>query len=104
MTVLSIMMLVKTMMILNLFSPQVRALRVPPLPPNLGPLCQADGRHFSYYVQPIVAEGSEAWQKNTWKPKEGVLIGTLAEHTRAVNRLAVSQVRSLAAGKMYIGT
>lgn len=78
---------------------------MPPLPPDLGSLVQPTGQPFSYYVQPLssILEGSgdgsgtaaQRAAQGGWRPKEGVLVGTLTEHTRAVNRLAVSQVRGL---------
>lgn len=84
--------------------------QVPPLPPDLGSLCQPNGQPFSYYVQPVTAiddaggagstttssssssQKQQQQQQGGWRPKEGVLVGTLPEHSRAVNRLAVAQV------------
>lgn len=93
------------------WSSVVRLHQVPPLPPDLGSLVQPTGQPFSYYVQPLssISEGSgdgsgtaaQRAAQGGWRPKEGVLVGTLTEHTRAVNRLAVSQVRGLTETKTY---
>jgi len=71
---------------------RIHALKIPPLPPDLGALTQPDGRPFSiHHLQPVFNEGPEAWQQKSWRPKESCLVATLSEHTKAVNRLAVSQ-------------
>lgn len=76
----------------------VKALGIPPLPPDTGKLLQpTDHRPFSCYVEPLdTSQSMDAHaQRATWRPKEGgALLATLREHRGAVHRLCVSQDQS----------
>jgi WD40 repeat protein len=71
---------------------RIRALNVPPLPPDLGALIQPDGRKFSSASETLVLDNAlDSQTRGTWRPRQGVITLTFSEHVRAVNRLAVSQ-------------
>ncbi|KAJ1426931.1 hypothetical protein B484DRAFT_450462 [Ochromonadaceae sp. CCMP2298] len=85
---------------------RIKALDIPPLPPDTGILIQptADNRVYSSYtdvldtscsLDAVAAAGAAGPRLPTssqpaWRPKEGVLLTTLREHSGAVNRLVVS--------------
>ena len=78
----------------KLLCKRISALGIPPLPPDLGALVQptlVDGvrpQHYNGYIDALDLPANEPRQQ-LWKPKEGVLMASLQEHTKAVNRIAV---------------
>eukprot|EP00953_Heterococcus_sp_UTEX-ZZ885_P040499 20692-Heterococcus_DN1.PRE.1 len=73
-----------------------KALHVPPLPPDFG----RTRTSFSTAI-PTAGGGS---RPSEWRPKQGVLVASLREHTAAVNRLAVTQDQSFFASASSDGT
>ena len=68
---------------------RIKALDVPPLPPDFGPVYPSD-RAF-YASESALNSGADAAQSRvSWRPKENLMVSSLHEHTRAVNRFAVS--------------
>lgn len=103
---------------------RISCLNIPPLAPDMGPLRSDDGVLFSLYSLPGATHGgrnqptgvaTSATHSITerlpievayrgWKPKENTLVAELAEHSGAVNRLAVSQDYNFFASGSVDGT
>lgn len=76
---------------------RIKALNIPPLPPDLGSLHQPDGRKFNYYAENLdlsTSADTNSGSRSQWRPKENVLVSSLLEHTNSVNRLALSSDQS----------
>jgi WD40 repeat protein len=70
---------------------RIRALAIPPLPPDVGTLLQPDERPYNSYTETLnISIASDAQTRSTWRPRESALAATLVEHTAAVNRIAVA--------------
>ena len=85
---------------------RIKALDIPPLPPDMGSLVQPwDHRPYSAYSEGLDTSGcADAATRASWRPKEGVLLTTLREHTDAVNRLVVAPDQSYLASASADGT
>ncbi|CAM9452987.1 unnamed protein product, partial [Ectocarpus fasciculatus] len=74
---------------------QIKGLKVPPLPRNMGSLRQPDGREYSMHVEPLDMSGAiDPQSRAMWRPKDAVQLASLTEHSQAVSRLAVAQDQS----------
>ena len=72
---------------------RIRTMNIPPLSPNFGPLCQPDGRPYSMYTEALDMSNQQD-HRSQWRPRENVLVASLWEHKKSVNKLAVSRDQS----------
>jgi len=96
------------------YGKHIRALGIPPLPPDVGALVQptlGDDRKPRYYngYTDVLDLSSNAEMlslqgKAPWRPRENCLVCSLLEHTQAVNRLAVCPDQSFFASASSDGT
>lgn len=96
------------------YGKHIRALGIPPLPPDVGALVQptlGEDRKMRYYNGYIdgldlsnSAEALSPQGKAPWRPRENCLVCSLLEHTQAVNRLAVCPDQSFFASASSDGT
>jgi len=96
------------------YGKHIRALGIPPLPPDVGALVQptlGDDRKLRYYngytdVLDLSnsAEALSPQGKAPWRPRENCLVCSLLEHTQAVNRMAVCADQSFFASASSDGT
>eukprot|EP01035_Chromulina_nebulosa_P016924 gene16924-22415_t len=71
---------------------RIKALNLPPAPPDLGVLIQPDERKFNSFIEQLdTSVAPDAPIRSSWKPKENVLAATLLEHRHSVNRIAIAQ-------------
>ncbi|RYG67606.1 hypothetical protein EON64_07070 [archaeon] len=66
---------------------RIRALRIPPLPVDMGTLVSEEARTNE---EGTSERGGSGTPPGAWRPSQNVLFMTLREHTAAVNRLVVS--------------
>lgn len=80
---------------LSMLIKRIKALHIPPVPPDFGVLRQPDEKKFNNYLEVLDLSSSlDGISRSSWKPKENVLAMSLLEHKRSVNRLAVSPDQS----------
>lgn len=101
-SILSLASIVKSKIFTTLVPPSVevttllkriKALGIPPLPPDVGTLIQPDERKYNSYIEPLdisISTDTQSNNRNYWKPKENILACSLVEHTNSINRLSVS--------------
>ena len=78
----------------SLMIQRISAMNIPPLCPDMGSLCQPDGRSYSMYTEALDMGAQQDQNRAQWRPRENVLVATLWEHSNSVNKLAVSRDQS----------
>jgi len=93
----------------SLLMSKLMTLRVPPLPPRLGVLREADGRAFSFHGQlaSTTDTSNDSEFSYEWKPRADSPVASSSpssEHTGPVTRLAVSQDQAFFVSASHDGT
>ena len=91
---------------------RVQALKISPIPPDVGTLLQPvedKKKYYNGYIDPIDLSETQDYipngpNKQPWRPKENTLVFSVKEHTQCVNRLAVCPDQSFFGSASSDGT